>query len=308
MPGQHADAEKGMAIPLQSAKAAAKPQASSAITDLRGMVRKPDFMVTWLFPLFCFAVVLLLYTLHFMHGAGICVALSIMLFFTGSVMVSMRNRGHIWLPLGVTLLTADVCGTGLGLYVYDEYAVFPKFYENSRTYRDVLPSLPAAAVEDGGKIVFSPDARVDVARAVGYVTEAGVAYCAAPLRDTTPTARVEFWAVGMGCCAEQGTFECDQVADTAAHAGIRVFDNDGWFSNSNLDYYDKARQKAEATFGMLSSGRALYVRWVREDNLDMLAKHYQSRMIACMVVFIVLYGFASSALAWTLYKPRGSPP
>jgi len=292
---------------------AGKPQSrlQAGRVDLRAVLGKPDFIVTWLVPFVVFAGVILLYTLGFMNIPSICVATSVMLFFAGGLLCILRSRGHIWLPLGVALLTADAAASGLGLYVYDQYSVFPMFYQNARTYRDVLSSMPSAAVEDGGKLVFNSGTSVDTGRAIGYVTEAGTIYCIAPLRDANNSlTRVEFWAVGIDCCAERGTFECDQVSDSAAHAGIRVWDNGGWFGDASVDSYARARRKAEATFGMLSSGGALYVRWVREDNLDMLAGEYRNRMIVGLVFSILTYLIASAVLAFALYRPRraGSPP
>lgn len=298
--------------PGASAVSAGKLQAQlrSGRQDIVSVMHKPDFLVTWLVPLVVFTAVILLYTLGFMKIPSVCICVSVMLLFAGGVMVgSVRLRGRIWVPLGVTLLTATATASALGLYIYDQYSVFPMFYQNAATYKDVVASMPSAAVSDGGMLVFNSDTSVDASKAVGYVTEYGTIYCIAPLHDAnTSLTRVEFWAVGIGCCTESGTFECDQVGDPSAHSGIRVWDNEGWFGDANHDSFVKARKKVEATYGMLSASGALYVHWVKEDNLGMLSTEYRNKMIVALVFFILAYLVASAVLAFTLYKPRGPPP
>ena len=47
-------------------------------------------------------------------------------------------------------------------------------------------------------------------------------YCVAPILDPSSTTRVEFWAVGMDCCAERGDFQCgDATAEGTAAAHVR---------------------------------------------------------------------------------------
>eukprot|EP00971_Amphidinium_carterae_P070432 1393170-Amphidinium_carterae.1 len=41
-----------------------------------------------------------------------------------------------------------------------------------------------------------------------------------------------------------------------------VFDNNGYFEEARYKYYQRARDKAEATYSLNSVTRPLYVRWV----------------------------------------------
>jgi len=78
----------------------------------------------------------------------------------------------------------------------------------------------------------------------------------------------------MDCCGWEGTFHCDGAKNREAHAGIVVFDNLGIFAASRKDWYDKAREKAEAEFDLVSVADPLYVRFVTESELNMLTDEY----------------------------------
>jgi len=214
----------------------------------------------------------------------------------------LRKRGPTLLPLGTGVLVSVLAGTMFGLYVYDKCAVFPKFYANSRLYTNVVPSQPAAAVFDAGKIVFTSESYVDVARSAGYLTETGYTYCAAPIRDSTSPLQVEFWAVGLGCCNDRGSFSCDSAGDAAAHAGIAVFDNNGFFDKSNYDQYQLAKEKAEASFKLISTPEPLFVRWVTEDNLDMLSNYYKMQTSLLLFMFCIMQLIGLVGLALILFK------
>merc|ERR1719159_1832451 len=62
-------------------------------------------------------------------------------------------------------------------------------YEEAREYHNVLPSEPAAAHADAGKITFAEAARIDTTKAVGY--KAASTYCVAPILDPSSNNRVE---------------------------------------------------------------------------------------------------------------------
>jgi len=245
-----------------------------------------------------------MYSYSFMLLPSVCCLLSAAAASASLFLLAIRKRGHVWLPLGAGCLLASLAGSVAGLYIYDQYACFPAFYENSRIYTNVVPSQPSGAVADAGKITFSTETSVDTNHSVGFVSEQGQTYCVAPVRDKSNAGLIEFWAVGMGCCDSLGGFACDQSTDTSARAGIRVFDNSGFFYDSRKDFYMKARKKAEAAFGFVSAELPMYVRWVREDNLDMLSDQYRTKAFGVVFLFLVFYLAASAGLAMATYSPR----
>jgi hypothetical protein len=196
-------------------------------------------------------------------------------------------------PIGGCCLAALVLGSIFGLITYDAYGYFRFIYNNSRSYQNTVPSEPAASVADAGRMVFASEAFVDQTKAVGYFAE-GKTYCVAPVRDMVETTHVQFWAVGYDCCEWQASFNCDGAANPDARGGIVVFDSPGLFFNSNRDHYDVARKKAMASFDLKSAEKPIYVRWVANDNLDMLQKFYENRCIGCIFIFTVLYMAGSS--------------
>jgi len=264
-----------------------------------------SFQIIALVPFLTFLTVELLYSLGFLAIPSVCILVTIFGVVASWILMLMWRRGALFGPVGFSCCAAVLIGTLLGLFFYDQYAIFPKFYRNSAIYANVVPTQPSAAVADAGKIVFTHDSTVDTNHSVGFITEQGSTYCAAPIRDNNPMTRVEFWAVGIDCCGELGDFTCDSAGNPDAHAGIVVFDNNGFFTSSRHDYYDKARLKAEAQWSLLSRPSPLYVRWVAQTELTMLENYYTVQLIVALVVTPVLYLGASCGLAFLLYKPGG---
>jgi len=265
------------------------------------LFREPVFLILWLVPFASYLFLTLLYSYGFLAVPSVCIIFSVIAGIVSLFFVAFRATNASFLPLGMTICIAGIVGTVLGLFVYDSYAVFPMFYSNTRLYSNVVPSQPSAAVSDAGTLVFSSESRVDTEHSVSYITEQGYTYCVAPVRDTSGTKHVEFWATGIGCCGDAGDFYCDASADPSAHGGIVVFDNTGIFENARRDYYEKARKKAEASFGLLSSEEPMYVRWVKEDNLSMLSRYYRDKAVASIIIVSFVYLAASFGIAFALY-------
>jgi len=198
--------------------------------------------------------------------------------------VLFRTRGVLNMRIGVTGLLAILCGAFMGLYCYDTSGIFMFLYANSRKYTNVVASEASAGVADAGRLVFSAEASVDGTQSVGFQAANGNTYCVAPIRAQNSQAQ-EFWAVGVNCCGWESDFNCDAATDNSARGGIVVFDTPGIFAKSNKDFYDQARSKAEAEFALTSADKPMYVRWVKDDNLDMLNSHYkkQSAIFICLV-------------------------
>lgn len=186
------------------------------------------------------------------------VALSVMF-----MSLSARMDGRWYLFLGVLCMLAVVMGNLAGLYNYHEYMLQYWAYDQNRSYTNVLPSEPAAAHADAGKIKFAQSARVDTTKAVGF--KAGDVYCVAPVMDETQTARVEYWAAGVNCCKQRADFACDSAADPKARSGVVILDTNS-FMPSNRDFYEKAVKEAEAAYDIVSAPNPLFIRWVANPS------------------------------------------
>jgi hypothetical protein len=211
------------------------------------------------------------------------------------------SRKSVWArPLGTSCGAALILGGIFGLYCYDAYGFFAFIYNNARTYQNTVPSEPAASVADAGRMIFAEEAYVDQKAASGYAAPNGVTYCIAPVRDMVETTHIQFWAVGYDCCLWAGDFKCDDADAKDARGGIVVFDNPGIFTTSNRDYYDFARRKAEASNDLISAKKPIYVRWVKETNLNMLKDFYAWRTTGFITATTCIYAAVFSLFAHTL--------
>merc|ERR1719235_1022190 len=166
--------------------------------------------------------------------------------------MSGRMGGQWFMFLGTLGFVAVIFGTLAGLYNYHTHMFQYWSYDENRSYTNVLPSEPAAAHGDAGKMVFANTARVDTTRAVGY--KAGTTYCVAPILDDAQLDRVEYWAAGIDCCPSRGDFVCDDAWNPKAKSGVVVMDITGRrgdvhsrqggigmnFWKSEWEYYGKA--------------------------------------------------------------------
>lgn len=259
------------------------------------LLQRPDFLTVWLIPTAIYLVTSLLWGYQFLYRPSACILWTAagVLYCAGLLWLKEVDR-HIYTPMGSLGLPAFLVGSLIGLYLYDHCIIYTEFYANSRLYTNVVPGQPAAAVMDAGKVTFSPEAFVDTAQSAGAVDESGTTYCAAPVRDGSGIRRLEFWAVGMGCCGDFGEFTCDAAGDPNAKAGIIVFDNNGYFGESRYEHYERARLKAQAQFSLQSVSSSAYVRWVHHSELDKLAREYRLHGIA-------LWFFYSFACALFFY-------
>jgi hypothetical protein len=174
------------------------------------------------------------------------------------------EQGRSGVVLGFLCGTAIVLGTLCGLHNYGTHMEQYWLYEEAREYHNVLPSEPAAAHADAGKITFAEAARIDTTKAVGY--KAASVYCVAPILDPSSNNRVEFWAVGLDCCAPRGEFNCDDATKEgaeAAHGGIVVFET-GWIAATHFEYFKKAVKESEAANDLVSATEPIFVRWVKD--------------------------------------------
>jgi hypothetical protein len=274
-------------------------------SSVKNAMRKPEFLIHWLVPSAIYTVSSFLWAYAFLSQPLLCITFTVVCLTCCLGMIVWKRtelRGdRPWFPtVGTSGALAVIVGSFVGLYVYDSCIIFPQFYANSRKYTNVLPSQPAAAVSDAGKIVFASGTRVDTASSVGLVEEDGIKYCIAPVSDGSGD-RVQFWAVGVGCCGVKGEFYCDESADSAAKSGIVVFENNAYFFSSNRPYYEKAMKKALAAFSLQSVDRPVYVRWVKEQNLNMLSNYYGWKGILSLLFGVVLYILLSLGIALDIF-------
>lgn len=113
--------------------------------------------------------------------------------------------------LGLWSLTSMSFGVFMGRYVNTEYM---QIYWRIRSAGPGLVGVDPAAAEvaslgdEAAIITFTDGTIVDDRRTIGYVAKGNI-YCVAPvMRRAKPSAPVEFWAAGIGCCERRSNFDC----------------------------------------------------------------------------------------------------
>lgn len=162
-----------------------------------------------------------------------------------------------------TVILAWVWGAVLGNQNRDGAAPYFDF-TSMGTYMEVDPlQASGRLLQDAGRILFSPGAKVDTSRAVGFRNTR--TYCVAPVTmgdsEGTPAA-YDFWVVGVDCCeggsGEAARFQCGEIGNKRAAAGLRSLG-----SGDERAFWRLAVQEAEAAF-QLRAEHPLFLHWMQD--------------------------------------------
>lgn len=274
--------------------------------SLSNLLRMKDFLAEWLVPSFLFFTTTIVFAYGFITVPPFCMLW--LTFWLGACALMIAKGPGVYYNtrvIGLLSLLSLVLGAVVGLYIYDEAAIFPPMYANTRKYTNVVPSQNAQSVGDAGQIVFSAETFVDTSKAAGLVKEDGTKYCVAPIRDNSGLERVQFWAVGVNCCGSTASFSCDDVGVSGAQAGVVVFENNQYFMESRFERYKEARRKAEAAWSLSSVTNPLYVRWVTIAHLDKLANYYRAKALLLLFGTGFVYLLFALFCAYSVYQKPG---
>jgi hypothetical protein len=264
------------------------------------------FLLPWLM----FVLIIMLFTYGYHHIPGLVWSTVCLLSCFALIFVftppGADAEGRSAVSLGVLCGFAIVLAVLGGLHNYGTHMEQYWMYEEAREYHNVLPSEPAAAHADAGKITFAEAARIDTTKAVGY--KSASVYCVAPILDPSSNNRVEFWAVGLDCCAPRGEFNCDDASKEgadAAHGGIVVFET-GWIAASHFEYFKKAVKESEAANDLVSAAEPIFVRWVKDPAA--VQSSFFAAGTGALIGYCILHLVANGLLAWisTLLRFMGA--
>jgi hypothetical protein len=262
-----------------------------------------------------FTLICMLFTYGYHHipvlvwtTAFLCACFAMIFMFTSG----SDPEGRSTVSLGI------LCSFGVALAIVSGMANYswhmaPYWaYEESRVYHNVRGDEPAAAHADAGKIFFSESAQIDATKAVGF--KKGQTYCVAPILEGSSGTRVEYWAVGVDCCALRGDFQCGDAGaegTAAAHGGVVVMDNSFLSSASHFEYFAKAVKEAEAANDLISDSEPLYLYWVKDPDAVQAGMFTKGTTSALLYSALFLLFNAAFVLLWqqvvraTRAKPRG---
>jgi len=258
-------------------------------------------MLLFLLPWLMFALIMALFTYGYHHipglvwvTAALCGCFAMIFIFTSTS--DPDGRSSVVLGLLCSFAIALAVFGGLTNYNWNMAPYWA--YEESREYHNVLPSEPAAAHADAGKIFFAESARVDTTKAVGF--RKAITYCVAPILDPQSTTRVEFWAVGIDCCAERGDFQCGDAAAeglSAARGGVVVMDDRFLSGASHFDYFEKAVREAEAANDLVSATDPIFLYWVKDP--DAVQTGFFTKGTTQLLVLSLVHLLVNAGLAFT---------
>lgn len=185
-------------------------------------------------------------------------------------------------------LAAIVLAWPIGMHVYQDYVRQYWYVRNSNIFTNVLPSEAAAGYRDAGKLLFAEGTRVDVQKAVGY-KDVDV-YCVAPILDDMQADRVQFWAAGLNCCDQRGSFDCDDAWNPKAKGGITL--------KVDEDIFLKAVKQAQAQYNLASAEDIIFLRWVVDP--EQVEQNYWNVARAWTIGSTVVFGAGTAVVVLAL--------
>jgi len=236
-------------------------------------------------------------------------------FFLVLLHVLGRQSPHFgFITLGCLCLLALFVGVLLGQQGWDSYWRQFWWTQTGHRFMDSVASTPAAAKVDGSMIHFDPknNSVVDDVRSAGYKN--GRRYCVAPVLTADQISDftiVQYWAIGIDCCENIGSFSCDDSRLPNGRWGVVMLDNGFPCPGCNAEYFREAIVKAENEHKLVSAPQALFVRWMK-DPRHMVAHFLMQALLYLVFTVILSYPvfFALGFLAWYggLGKRKGMVP
>lgn len=227
--------------------------------------------------------------------------------FGARAMVSWQLRKHsdnyeprwyffIFVSCLIAWLAAIVCGS------WNYAANMKPYYAQAelKMYTSVDPQATRGSqIMDAGSIIFTPNARVDIHRSMGFKDDD--VYCVAPVVSPTLNATMatyDFWAVGVNCCSGHAAdFACAIFDDVHAHAGLRVLGDD------LLPKFRLAVEQAESAY-RVKAANPIFVYWAA-DPLEAAGAYREAALKAfamAVLTHFALQLFAVVIAATTFLK------
>jgi len=175
-------------------------------------------------------------------------------------------------------------------------------------------STPAEAAADASFLKFdnvkngTAWTSADTSRAAGYRN--GDIYCAAPILDPTLASgdimRVQYWAIGINCCDNFGSFTCDSSREIQGSVGV-VMKGEGMpCFGCHANEFRLAALKSAGVNKLVSAPGALYVRFV--SNRKTIENLYLSKCVFSFFWSLILGGLFFGFLGFIVnYKGLGKP-
>lgn len=271
-----------------------------------------------------FVSVLLMWVIlqHYSFHATMVFTIALGVCFSGvvSVWAVGADRGAGAAPslgLGLLPLLAVASGVGVGQVGWDR--LWRQYWWTQTGHRTGLTSAstPAGARTDFAVVNFWDaqaegtvnNTRVDHLKSAGY--KDGHLYCAAPILSPETAGvslvLVNYWAIGIDCCQQLGSFTCDASREHQGGYGVVMLEGGLPCPGCSGDNFRSAVAKAEAMHRLVSARDAVFVRWVQNPTSLQMAMLGWALLYVAVSSLLGLVVFAT--LGWlTWYRGVGKPP
>mmetsp|Transcript_60907 Transcript_60907/g.113028 ORF Transcript_60907/g.113028 Transcript_60907/m.113028 type:complete len:322 (+) Transcript_60907:98-1063(+) len=188
--------------------------------------------------------------------------------------VKEQHPAAAWL----VLLGFMVVGTAMALGISNYNANYAQYVNafSGRHYVNVTAKDPAIALMDASRITFT-HASPDASRGLGWKGTSAT-YCVAPVIsledkvEKTSNLTVQYWAVGVDCCTDRGTFHCDDAEVRGSRESSVIREDVSGFGavfltpSSRRDTYDEAVAAAAAIYKLHAPAPRMLVRWTASGD------------------------------------------
>mmetsp|Transcript_77038 Transcript_77038/g.178678 ORF Transcript_77038/g.178678 Transcript_77038/m.178678 type:complete len:299 (+) Transcript_77038:73-969(+) len=195
--------------------------------------RAVDLLVTVILLWLVFSLIVCLFVFAYEEFAPLVWALlaasallALLLVVTGS---SANRPWHA--ALGLLSLVSLGVAVPVGLVIESDHMREYWRLDNGALYTQMNPADPSSSHSDATVLEFRDGTFVDVKRSVGYM-KSGTIYCVAPVLSKRMETSVQYWATGIGCCAQRGMFTCDDAEDPSAGSALSIVDATGRFQGA----------------------------------------------------------------------------
>lgn len=204
--------------------------------------------------------------MFFVIAVAACVSAGLIL---AAITVQKKSKKPLF-ALGVLLLIATILGGVVSNGGWNDSWQQWWWMQTGRKV-GATAGTPAEARNDAAFINFATVKNgtawtsVDATRAAGY--RHGDIYCVAPILDPTVALgdimRVEYWAIGINCCDDFGSFTCDQAREFRGGGTGVVMKGHGMpCDGCHEEKFRLAAAKSAGVNKMVSAPGALFVRYV----------------------------------------------
>jgi len=267
-----------------------------------------DGLILVMWPWIVFILVLLLWLIlrHFSMMATIILTLLVLGWCFLMLLAWGLGRRTGRIPL-ITLyslcLLAAIAGIMMAMVGWEWHWRQYWWMQTGQRFSNSTADSPALSRLDAAVVGFEAGSAtsVDFERSAGY--KDGHIYCAAPVLDPLTISSgpilVNYWAVGVDCCQDVGSFTCDDARLSADASAVVMVDKGFPCPTCNVPEFVAAVRKAESTHNLASANEALYIRWAQDPNRMQRSFLKESMTFVVIVAIIAFFVFLLlGAFAW----------